>query len=171
MFDLDDVPIEMKDNSIVGCVLPGNEPHRRRGALGRRGVGEWSFGGHLNQRGMEQVESCGKRGSRPRAIVWLFHKTRRAHDLILVAGVALLNASGKDLSGGHFGDCDASATDLSPEDHRAMAHDADYDGRRLWIVQTEIGRGGAFSRDREVGDGYQRSTTEKQQPGCGKHQV
>jgi hypothetical protein len=45
--------------------------------------------------------------------------------LILVAGFALLNAGGKDLFGGHVGDRDAGASDLSTEDHRAMAHDAD----------------------------------------------
>jgi hypothetical protein len=45
--------------------------------------------------------------------------------LILVAGFALLNAGGKDLFSGHVGDRDAGASDLSTEDHRAMAHDAD----------------------------------------------
>jgi hypothetical protein len=115
----------MKDNPVVGHVLSGYEPHRRRGALGRRRVGEWAFGGHFNQRGMEQVECRSKGGGRPGTIVRLLHKTRRPHDLILVAGFALLNTGGKDLFGGHVGDRDAGASDFSAEDHRAMAYDAD----------------------------------------------
>jgi hypothetical protein len=57
--------------------------------------------------------------------VRLLHETRRPHDLILVAGFALLNAGGKDLFGGYVGDRDTGAPDLSTEDHCAMAHDAD----------------------------------------------
>jgi hypothetical protein len=57
--------------------------------------------------------------------VRLLHETRRPHDLILVASFALLNSSGKDLFGGHVGDRDTGASNLSTEDHRAMAHDAD----------------------------------------------
>jgi hypothetical protein len=57
--------------------------------------------------------------------VRLLHETRRSHDLILVTGFALLNSGGKDLFGGHVGDRDAGAPDLSTEDHRAMADDAD----------------------------------------------
>jgi hypothetical protein len=57
--------------------------------------------------------------------VRLLHEARRAHDLILVAGVALLNAGNKDLSAGHVGDCDAGASDFSPENHCSMAYDTD----------------------------------------------
>ena len=74
---------------------------------------------------MEQVECRDKGCSRPGAIVRLLHETRCPHDLILVAGVALLNAGGKNLFGGHVGDCDTGASDLSSEDHCSMAHDAD----------------------------------------------
>jgi hypothetical protein len=56
--------------------------------------------------------------------VRLLHETRRPHDLILVAGFTLLNAGGQDLFGSHVGNRDAGASDLSTEDHRAMAHDA-----------------------------------------------
>jgi hypothetical protein len=55
----------------------------------------------------------------------LFHETWRPHDLILVAGFALLNAGGQDACGGHVGDGDARTSDLSTEHHRAMAYDAD----------------------------------------------
>jgi hypothetical protein len=57
--------------------------------------------------------------------VRFLHETRRSHDLILVAGFALLNSGGKDLFGGHVGDRDAGAPDLSTEDHRAYGYDAD----------------------------------------------
>jgi hypothetical protein len=74
---------------------------------------------------MEQVECRGKRGGRPGAVVRLLHETRRPHDLILIAGFALLNAGGQDLFGGHVGNRDTGAPDLSTENHRPMAHDAD----------------------------------------------
>jgi hypothetical protein len=45
--------------------------------------------------------------------------------LILIAGFALLNAGGQDLFGGHVGNRDTGAPDLSTENHRPMAHDAD----------------------------------------------
>ncbi len=112
LFDLDDVSIEMKDNSIVGHILSGNEPHRCRGSLGRRRVGEWSFGSHFNQRGLEYIECCGKGCCRSGAIARLLHEARRSHDLILVAGFALLNAGGQDLLGGHVGDRHARAADV-----------------------------------------------------------
>ena len=125
MFDLDDVPVEMKDDPVVGHVLPGNEPDRRRGALGRRGVGEWPSAVNSTSVGWSKSNVAVKAAARPGAIVRLFHQTRRPHDLILVAGFALLNAGGQNLSGGHVGDRDSGASDLSPEDHRAMAYDAD----------------------------------------------
>ncbi len=125
MFDAGDIAVEMQDNSIVDHIVSGNQPYRRRGALGRGGVGEWAFGRHFNQRGTEQVESCGKGCGRSGTIMRLFHEARRPHDLILVAGFALLNAGGQDAFGGHVGDRDARTSDLSTEHHRAMAHDAD----------------------------------------------
>ena len=111
MFDLDDIAEEMKDNPVVGRVLPGNEPYCRRGELGGGGVGEGAFGCHFNQRGMEQIEGRGKGCGRPGAIVRFFHEPRRPHNLILVACFALLNAGGQNLFGSHVGDRDASASD------------------------------------------------------------
>jgi hypothetical protein len=55
----------------------------------------------------------------------LFHEAWCPHDLILVAGFALLNTGGQDVFGGHVGDGDARTSDLSTEHHRAMAYDAD----------------------------------------------
>jgi hypothetical protein len=40
--------------------------------------------------------------------------------VILVADFALLNAGGQNLFGGHVGDRDAGASDLSTEDHRQL---------------------------------------------------
>ena len=160
MFDADDVAVEMQDDPVVGHIVSGNQPYGRRGPLDGGGVAEWAFGRHFNERGTEQVEGRRKGCRRPGTIMWLFHEARRPHDLILVAGFALLNAGGENVFGRHVGDRDARASDLSPEHHRAMAYDADEDGRRLWIVQSETGWGFVVSRDCEAREEQESSATE-----------
>jgi hypothetical protein len=82
--------------------------------------------------------------------------------LILVAGIALLNAGGQDLFGGHVSDRDPGVSDLAAENHRSMAHHPDQDRRGLWFVQMETGSGFSLSLGCEAGEGHQHSTTEKQ---------
>ena len=112
---------------------------------------ERPFRRDLHERRFAEFQGRRERGRRSGAVDGLFHQVRRPHDLILVAGLALLNAGGENLFGLEVRDRDAGAADFAPEHHRAMSHHTDEDPGWLRVIEVWIGRRFALSRDGRAG--------------------
>jgi hypothetical protein len=68
----------------------------------------------LHERRFAEFQGRRERGRRSGAVDGFFHQVRRPYDLVLVAGLALLNAGGEHLFGLEVRDRDAGAADLRP---------------------------------------------------------
>src|SRR5215831_842888 len=127
-----------------------NQPDGFRDPMCGGGIGQWPLGGHFNQDRTGEFERRHEHGGGAGTVTRFLHHMRRAHDLILVASVALLEASRKDLLCGEISDRDARPAYVLAQDHRTMGHDAHQDDRRLRIVQMRVGRRLTFRRDRKT---------------------
>src|SRR5215467_15393938 len=115
-----------------------NQPDGFRDPLSRSGVGQWPLGGHFNQDRTGEFERRHEHGGGAGTVARFLHHMRRAHDLILVASFALLEASREDLLCGDISDRDARAAYVLAQDHRTMGHDTHQDDRRFRIVKVWV---------------------------------
>src|SRR5215217_5590156 len=76
----------------------------------------------------------------------------RAHDLILVARLPLLQAAGEDTAGGHIGDRDSRSADLFTKHHGSVGYDSHKNRGGFRVVEMRIRRGFVFSGNRKGGE-------------------
>src|SRR6185503_16268551 len=151
MLDLHDVSVEMEYDAVVGQIMSRNEEHSLEGLLHGGRVRQGPFRCDLHERRFAEFQRRCERGRRSGAVYGLLHQVRRPHDLVLIAGLALLDTGGEDLFGLEVRDRDAGAADLAPEHHRAMSHHTDEDPGWLRVIQVWISRRLALSRDGRAG--------------------